>query len=443
MQLTNDVKFILNRLQEYGDGLVVGGCVRDYLLGVEPKDYDFATNIPYDKLLEIFKDYNPKEIGKSFGIIQININEVNYEIALYRTDGNYSDNRKPDSVKFVSNFYEDSSRRDISINAIGYDGKIFIDYHEGINDLNNKLICCVRNAENRFKEDALRMLRAIRFATKYNFTIEQNTYKAIENCSHLIQNISAERIQSELNKILLCDKPSTGIRLLFNTGLLKYILPELTDCADFEQNNPNHDKDVFEHTMSVLDNTKPILINRLSALFHDIGKPQTFSLDENGVGHFYGHDKKSEEMSHDIMKRLKYTLSQTDVVMRLVGNHMNKSQKQSNKSIKKLINRITYEYMDNYFDLLKADILGSIAPYNFEKLNSLIERVGNIKTNNEPICKRDLEISGNDIISITGIKQGKKVGELLNKIEEMVLIDSKLNNKETLIEIAKELSKHD
>ena len=437
IDLPRDVKFILKELNKYGLGLLVGGSIRDILLGVEPNDFDFATNIKYNELLEIFKNFSPKEIGKDFGIIQIKINGIHYEIAKFRQDGQYSDNRRPDSVKFVNSFYEDASRRDFSVNAMGYDGNVLYDFFNGQADLKEGIIRFVGNGETRIKEDSLRMLRAIRFLTKSkDFKLHNYTYEDVYYNSPLIKNISPERIRMELDKILVSNLPSKGFKILQDTGLLKHIIPELDICKEFNQNNSHHDKDLFEHTMVVLDNTEPNLVTRLSALFHDIGKPDTHSKDDNGESHYYLHHKVSADMSEDIMKRLKYDNDTINKVKRLIYNHMNKSDRQSDKSIKKFINRVGKENLDMMFDLLKSDIIGHKPPHNFESLNELKSKCNNFLSEKEPTTRFELEIKGKDIIKL-GFKQGKIIGEILENCMDLVLDNPKLNNKEDLIRFVK------
>ena len=433
IKLPKDVEFILKKLNENEEGLVVGGSIRDLLLGLEPKDYDFATNISYEKLLGIFKEYSPKEIGKAFGIVQIKVNGVHYEIAKYRTDGKYSDMRRPDDVVFVDNYFEDAKRRDFTINAIAYDGENLIDYFNGINDLENKTIKFIGSSDNRIKEDALRMLRAVRFAHRYGFTIDGSSRYSILHNSRAITNISKERIRDEFNKMLLSDKPSDCIRILQDVDLLRYIIPELCVCIGFDQRNPHHNKNVYEHILSVLDFSKKDLVVRLSALLHDIAKPKCFSVDDNGVGHFYGHDKESGVMAENILRRLKYDNKTIERVVILVSNHMNKAHKKSNKAIKKFINRVGEDNVNDMFDLLRADILGSSSPFDFNSLDSLIKNIYRVIYSKEPTKVNDLNINGQDLIEI-GFKQGKIIGEILDKCMEYVLEYPDKNDKVILIE---------
>jgi tRNA nucleotidyltransferase (CCA-adding enzyme) len=434
-----DVKDILQRITLKGyKALVVGGCIRDSLLGKKTKDWDVTTNCEFDVLKDIFSDCNPKEIGNHFGILQITINNVSYEIAKFRKDGEYSDNRRPDDVEFVNDFKEDASRRDFTINAMGYDGVELFDYFDGLNDLNKGLIKFVGNPTQRIKEDALRMLRAIRFATINSFILEVNTIRAIKENFNLINNISNERIKDELNKIILSDNVKYGLELLRVSRLIEIVLPELYKCVGFDQNNPYHDKSVYGHIIEVISNTKPILVNRLAALFHDIGKPKCFTVDEKLVGHFYGHEKLSSQIAKEVMTRLKYDKKTIDSVCRIVENHMNKSQIKSKSAIKRLINRVGVENLEGLLDVMRADILGSKPPFDFTSFNELNKNIINILQNNEPTKVSHLAINGRDVMSF-GFK-GKEVGEVLGKFTDMVIESPDINNRETLLLFLKTLT---
>lgn len=435
-----DVKDILQRIILKGyKALVVGGCIRDSLLGKQSKDWDIATNCDFDVLKELFSDCNPKEIGSHFGVLQVTINSISYEIAKFRTDNKSSDNRHPDSVEFVNDFKEDASRRDFTINAMGYDGVELFDYFDGLDDLDKGLIKFVGNSTQRIREDALRMLRAIRFATVNSFILEADTGRAIKENFNLINNISNERIKDELNKIILSDNVKYGLELLRVSRLIEIVLPKLYECVDFDQNNPYHDKNVYEHIIEVISNTKPILVNRLAALFHDIGKPKCFTVDENLVGHFYGHEKVSSEIARSIMMRLKYDNKTIDSVCKIVENHMNKSQLKSKSAIKRLINRVGIENLEGLLDVMRADILGSKPPFDFTSFNEFNKNIINILQNNEPTKVSHLAINGHDVMAF-GFK-GKEVGEILGKFMDMVIESPELNNRENLLLCLKTLTK--
>jgi len=295
------VDFRINKLDENGfEAFAVGGCVRDSILNKVPGDWDMTTSALPENIISIFDKTIPT--GMKHGTITIIIDKESFEVTTYRIDGDYKDNRRPDQVEFVTSIKEDLSRRDFTINAMAYNHKEgLIDFFNGKEDLQSRIIRCVGDANTRFKEDALRMLRAIRFSAQLEFSIEEETFKAIANNSHLIKAISQERIREELTKILLSEKPSYAFINLEKSGILKHILPEIQKMAGFDQRNPHHDKDIFMHTLSVVDNTPKDKNLRLAALFHDIAKPVTFSVDNKGIGHFYGHGKIGTEITEKVL----------------------------------------------------------------------------------------------------------------------------------------------
>lgn len=442
IKLPGYIKNIINILNIYQyEAYVVGGAVRDSLLGKEPKDYDIVTSAKPDKVIDIFEKLNYQVIptGLKHGTVTV-LDECNpIEITTFRVDGKYSDNRRPDSVTFVETLEEDLSRRDITINAMAYHPDLgIIDYFGGESFLEQKCIKTVGNASERFKEDALRMMRVIRSACQLDFEIERYTFEGIQINAELIKNVSNERIRDELIKILLSDCPSRGIELLQESGLLQYILSELNYCVGFDQNNPHHNKDVFKHTLKVLENVPKNINVRLAALLHDIGKPTTFSVGEDGVGHFYSHHMKGYDLVQDILKRLKFDNKTVENVSVLVKEHMSRYPHIRKSSIKKLINRIGENNIDDLINLQIADIIGSIPPYDFKNVIDLKEEIYRVLNEKEPLSIKDLDINGYDLINI-GMKPGKQMGEILNKLLEMVLENPDLNTKDILIKEAKSL----
>lgn len=443
IMIPRDVKFIIDILKNKGyEGYTVGGCVRDSILKREPQDWDITTNALPENTISIFKDKGIRviETGLKHGTITILINSIGYEVTTYRIEGEYSDNRHPDNVTFTTSLKEDLSRRDFTINAMAYnDDNGLADHFCGIEDLKNKVIRCVGKADDRFKEDALRMLRAVRFSAQLGFQLEfEDLFISIKQNAHLIKNISQERIREELCKILICDKPSSGILALKESNLLEYILPELMTCIGFNQQNIHHDKDVFSHVLAVLDNTPAKLEIRLAALLHDIGKPQCFTIDENKTGHFYGHHKKSADISREILKRLKFDNKTIDTVSLLVYEHMSKFDKIKTSSIKKFMSRVGVENLEDLFQLQIADIKGASKEFqDFSKILDLKDKCQIILDEKQPLSIKDLDINGRDLME-SGIKQGKQIGEILNMLLEMVLEHPELNNKGKLIEIIKQ-----
>lgn len=438
--IPQDVQHIMNILKSKGyESYVVGGCVRDSLLKREPKDWDLATNALPGEILNIFGKQGFKVIktGIKHGTVTIVINNNSYEITTYRVDGEYLDNRHPENVIFTTSLKEDLSRRDFTINAMAYnDENGLVDYFNGISDLKSKVIRCVGNANDRFNEDALRMLRAVRFSSQLDFKLDfEDTFESIKKNASLIENISAERTREELCKILISNKPSTGILNLKESRLLNYTLPEIIPCVDFHQHNIHHDKDVFYHILVVLDNTPQKLIIRLAALLHDIGKPQCFTLDEKGEGHFYGHNKISADISKKVLNRLKFDNKTIDIVYRIVYEHMSKFDNMKPSTIKKFINRIGIGNLEDLFQLQIADIKGSSnKEADFSDILIFKHKCETILNEKQPLNVKDLKINGSDLINM-GIKQGKQIGNILKFLLEKVLENPELNNKEKLLNI--------
>lgn len=437
IQIPSDVHKILDILNINGyEGYIVGGCVRDSILNRKPNDWDICTNCTPEKMLDIFNIFKVIPTGLKHGTVTVVINNENYEVTTYRIDGEYSDGRHPAKVMFTNQLKEDLKRRDFTINAMAYNDKMgLIDYYEGLQDIYNKTIRCVGNPVKRFSEDYLRMLRAVRFSTQLEYKLEDYTFRAIQELSKSIIDISVERIREELNKILTADIPSNGLKLLNTTSLLKYIMPELEVCVGFNQYNPHHDKDVFNHILSVVDNTENDLILRLSALFHDIGKPKTFSLDKDGVGHFYNHNVKSAYITKKVMKRLKYDNKSINQVSILVKEHMSRYNNLSDKAIKRLINRVGSNNIDKLFNLQIADTKGSTKRHNIDDVIELKRQVERILNEKQPLSKKDLKITGHDLIEL-GVPEGKQIGEILSKLLEIVLENPELNKKDILIKNA-------
>lgn len=436
IQMPDGVNRILNILNFHGyDGYVVGGCVRDSILHKTPNDWDICTNCTPEEMLEVFSSFKVIPTGLKHGTLTVVIDNENYEVTTYRIDGEYVDGRHPEQVEFTNSLKEDLKRRDFTINSMAYnDEKGLVDYFEGMTDISNGKIRCVGDPFQRFNEDYLRMLRAIRFSAQLGYRLDMDTLTAIKKLSKNIIKISEERIREELNKILLSKKPSKGLKLLNDTNLLKYIIPELENCVGFEQHNPNHDKDVFSHILNVVDNTESDLILRLSALFHDIGKPETFSLDEVGVGHFYNHHIKSSDITKLVMKRLKYDNKSTEEVVTLVKEHMSRYQKLRVDNTKKFINRVGIDNLDRLFKLQIADVRGSTKRYDISNILELKSNVEQILNEKQPLSIKDLEINGYDLMQL-GIPQGKEIGIILNELMELILENPELNIKQNLINL--------
>jgi len=436
-KIPNEAFYVLNKLYEHKyESFLVGGCIRNMLLEKDVKDWDVTTQAKPNEVINIFgKEHHVIPTGIKHGTVTVIINEIPIEITTYRTDGEYSNNRHPDSVKFVSIVKDDVDRRDFTINGLLYNGRDVVDCVGGLKDLNQRKIRAIGNADDRFSEDSLRMMRCIRFSCQLGFDIIKSTIQSIERNAELIKNVSQERIRDELIKILMSDKPSKGIGLLAKTNLLKYILPELQECVGFDQHNKHHNKNVFNHILKVLENTPAVLNLRLATLFHDISKPETFTMDDNGQGHFYLHHKVGADKTREIMKRLKFDNETIDNVCILVYNHMARYPKLREGSVKKLLRRLGEHNVDDLINLQIADIIGSKSPYDFENVVLLKNELKRIIETKEPIAVNQLAINGHDLIEL-GIKPGKRMGEILNELLLLVMDKPEMNTKEQLLLIA-------
>jgi len=437
IKLTEDVSYILDILIKNGyEAYIVGGCVRDSLIERQLKDWDITTSAKPEDILRLFEKTIPT--GIKHGTVTVVLNKNNYEVTTYRIDGDYSDNRHPDEVIFTSSLKEDLSRRDFTVNSLAYNSiNGLVDMFDGISDLHNRLIKCVGDPDKRFNEDALRMLRAIRFACQLDFTIDEETYKAISRNYALLRNVSSERIKDEFCKILLTSKPSRGMKMLLETKLLDYIVPELKESVGFDQKNPHHDKNVFDHIMSVLDNSEENLVVRLGALLHDIGKPRTFSIDKKGIGHFYGHNVVSAQMAEEILKRLKFDNKTIEKVLIIITEHMSAYNNMKNRTLKKFISRVGVDNLEDLFQLQIADSKGHKKDADFSPILKRREEVKKILESGEPFTVSQLKINGNDLITL-GYKPGKYIGVLLNELLEKVMEKPELNNRDSLLKIARE-----
>lgn len=439
-KLPNYINEILERLNNANhEAYVVGGAVRDMVRGIEPNDYDITTNCTPDEIENLFIDKKLVKVGKKYGTIIVLNNGEDIEITTYRSDGEYIDGRRPDKVEFSSKLEDDLKRRDFTINALAYnnyDG--LIDLYGGLSDIENKIIKAVGDPYKRFNEDYLRILRGIRFASQLQFNIEKNTIKAMKKNSRFINLISSERIRKEFFLMILSDKPSNSIRLLDEIGILKILFPEIYNMKKFNQRTPFHTMDLYEHSLCVMDNTDARLEQRLGGLFHDIGKLETFSIDDKtGIGHFYGHSQIGTEMTIAIMKRLKASNILTEDVSNIVHYHMNNKDEISLSGLKRLLNKFG-KNIDNLFKVQMADtICSNNIESNIERIKKREIKIKEIINGKEPYNRKDLQINGNDLIEV-GYKEGRVLGEILEYLFDLVLEDKNLNKKDILIEKARE-----
>lgn len=424
-------------LQDNGhSAYVVGGCVRDSILNRPIHDWDICTSATPDQMLEIFKDYKIIETGLKHGTITIVIDKEQYECTTYRIDGNYSDNRRPDTVTFTSDLIEDLKRRDFTINAMVYnDDEGLIDPFDGLKDIEYNKIQCVGFAKDRFEEDALRILRAIRFASQLDFVLTPDTDWEIHRQYNNLENIAIERINSEFCKIVSSD--SFCVQLLLYKDVFSLFIPELKNMIDFPQNNPYHNYDVFDHTIYAIEYCESDdLTVRLAVLFHDIGKPHCYQDGEDGIRHFKGHGKVSAEMTDKIMKRLKFDNETRNNVVQLVHYH-DATFEVARKYIKRWLNKIGVDQFRRLLDIRRADIKGQKFDYDKER----IEKVDNIERlleevleENQCFTLKDLAVNGRDLIQI-GFKSGKELGETLNMLLDGVINEEFENNKEYLLNV--------
>lgn len=429
---------VLASLEEKGyESYLVGGFVRDKLMGRVSSDIDIATKARPDEIKEVFRDKKTIEVGKAFGTIKLIADHKEYEITTFRSDGIYKDKRRPVGVSFSDSIYEDLKRRDFTINAIAIRNNEIIDPFDGRNDLEKKLIRAVGNPNERIEEDYLRALRAVRFASTLGFEIDGGLKNAIRENSSNISYISVERQRAELDKIILSDNPARGIRLLEDLDLLDEILPEVANMVGFDQKSPHHNLDLFEHSLKVLENVPKDLPTRLAALFHDTGKPDTFFLDENGHGRFFGHQKISEDLAKNRLKVLKYPNKTIEEVCFLIGRHMDSSNTYSEKSVARLLRKLGDEGLRRLFDLQEADILATVHDdiSNIENGRRFLDEI----ISKEPALSRaDLAINGKDLIKI-GFEEGKVLGYVLDELFKAVFEGDLPNKKDKLLDFASKI----
>ncbi|SCX04637.1 tRNA nucleotidyltransferase (CCA-adding enzyme) [Lachnospiraceae bacterium YSD2013] len=433
IDLPKNVKFIIDTLESAGyEAYAVGGCVRDSILGRTPNDWDITTSAKPLETKALFK--KTFDTGIKHGTISVLLGKEIYEVTTYRIDGEYEDARHPKEVTFTAELKEDLLRRDFTINAMAYNPTSgIVDLYGGIEDLKNHVIRCVGVPHDRFSEDALRIMRAVRFAAQLDYTIEEKTQEAIRELAGTLSKISAERIQVELIKLLTSDHPEF-LKLAWELGITKVILPEFDRAMESEQNNPNHAYSVGEHSLKVMQYLPPDKVMRLAGLFHDIGKMDTKTTDEKGVDHFYGHPEVGAKIAAEVFNRLKFDNDTKTKVCRLVECH-DWFIGAVPSHIRRYMNRIGEEFFPMIFDFNKADIMAQ-SFYNreekLEDLEVLKEAYMKVKEAGDCINIKDLAITGSDVIK-AGVPAGPKVGAVLKALLEEVLDDPAKNNKDYLL----------
>ena len=433
--LDDDVKFILEQLNKNGTGFLVGGAVRDKILNKDPGDYDFATDIGYSELKRIFADYSPKEMGAHFGILMINVNGKSYEIAKFRKETGVYNSRYPKEIKFVKTIEEDLARRDFTINSLAYSKQTgIVDLYGGRQDIRRKVIRFVGKPKLRIEEDALRILRAFRFISKLGFNLDKKTSEAIYKKRKFLSKISKERIFDELSKILMGKYSKKAFIEMKKLRVLEIIIPEFRYTYNFNQNNPNHTDDLFNHIIKVIHLCDYDLITRFAALFHDLGKINVKIIDAKGIFHFYGHEKESALIAEEELRHLKASNDFTNSVKKIVKNHMLIYQDVSDKTLKKLIIEMEEKNLKRLFNLFYADLNSkgiSRKKENEKILKNFWDKIENIKKQGKIPQFNDLDITGIDLINLKF--SNREIGEVKNKLYELVLGDEIENEKEALL----------
>ena len=448
MEIPKEVKKVIEQLKEKGfDAYIVGGCVRDLLREVEPEDWDITTNAKPEEIQKIFPKsfYENKFLTVTVQTGSKNLRLKEIEITTYRSEAKYTNKRHPDKIGFAKTLEEDLARRDFTINAIALEiqdtGYKIQDIYRGQKDLEARIIRAVGNAEDRFNEDALRMLRAVRFATVLDFSIEEKTEQAIKKSALWLEKISKERLRDELIKIIMNKRAAQGIELLRTLNLLKYIIPELEEGYGVEQNK-HHIYECYDHNLRSLDYAAKRNFNkyvRLAALFHDIGKPKT----KRGQGldaTFYNHEVVGAKMTNQVLNRLKFPKKDIEKITKLVRYHLfyYNVGEVSDSSVRRLVRQVGLENMEELLQVRMADRIGSgvpkAEPYKLRHLKYIIEKVSQ-----DPISVKMLKVNGHDVMEILKIKPGPKIGQILDILLGYVLDAPKKNKKEFLKKEIKKL----
>lgn len=452
------VSHVTERLQKAGfEAYLVGGCVRDLIMDREPKDWDITTNARPEQIQKVFEELKTV-FENNFGtvtVINISANEADrdvtreirkedeVQITTYRSDGKYSDSRHPDSVSYETKLEKDLERRDFTMNAISWDPikDIVVDPYKGHKDIKDKLIKCVLYPNDRFREDALRMLRAVRFSTVLNFAIEGETLKAISENSELLKNISPERIRDEFMKIIDSPSPAMGVDLLQKTGLLKYIIPELEEGIGCEQKGA-HIYDVYNHILHALQHSADKCLStavRLSAMFHDIGKPATRRYDKTRDKYtFFGHEVVGARITKKVLERLHFSRETIDLVVKLVRNHMffSDTEQITLSAVRRIVRNVSPEHIWLLMEVRECDRVGmkkAEAPYRLRKYHAMIE-----EALHDPISVGQLKIDGEYLMKELDMKPGPRMGWILHALLDEVLENPELNTVEKLSERVKD-----
>lgn len=439
IQLPDKVHNIINTLEEAGyEAYAVGGCVRDSILGREPDDWDITTSAKPEETKHLFP--RTVDTGIKHGTVTVLLGGEGFEVTTYRIDGTYEDGRHPTEVTFTANLKEDLRRRDFTINAMAYNDRSgLVDLYGGLADMENRVIRCVGDAGERFDEDALRMLRAVRFSAQLGYRIDEATGEAVRALAPNLQKISAERIQAELVKLVTSPHPDY-LRNAYELGITAQILPEFDLCMETPQRHKHHCYDVGEHILHSMLGVEADKVLRLGMLFHDIGKPQTLTIDPDGTTHNKKHPFEGEKITRKVMRRLKFDNDTTDKVTKLVLYH-DYDIAPTEAGVRRAVNRIGEDIFPMIFTVRRADIAAQSDYMREEKLVKVahIEKLyREILARRDAVTVKDLAISGNDLIA-EGMPPGRQIGETLSALLERVLDDPSLNTKEILLKLYKEV----
>ena len=415
---------------------LVGGAVRNICAGLDVSDYDFATDARPEDVMGLFKKVIPT--GVKHGTVTVLYGSHRLEVTTFRQDGTYTDSRRPDKVHFTPSIHEDLKRRDFTINSMAYNLSTgdLLDPHGGREDIEKRIIRAIGTPAERFREDALRIMRACRFAAQLEFSIDKQTLEGMKSTVSGLSSVSSERIRDEIEKILKAVKPSTAFRVMENTGVLEIILPELSACRGVAQKS-FHNFDVLDHLLHACDGApsdRPDI--RIAALLHDVGKPASMEIDELGIPSFHNHENHSVRIGRKILNRLKFPKSFEKHVLHLIEHHMfNYLPEWSDSAVRRFIARVGVENIDDLFLLRRADQYGMDGRRKFDNLDMFDKRIRKILEKDSAFCIRDLDINGNILNSKAGIPKGPAMGTVLDFLLETVLDDPSLNSEETLLKI--------
>lgn len=440
MDMPKNVDIAINLLQSAGfEAYAVGGCVRDSLLGKTPNDWDITTSAKPEDMKSVFADFHCIDTGIKHGTVTVVIDGEPLEITTFRLDGEYEDNRHPKSVTFTSNLGADLGRRDFTVNAMAYSKMTgTVDLFGGQNDLKNKIIRCVGDPDRRFNEDALRILRALRFASALDFEIEEKTAQSLLKNRALLGNISEERIAKELLK-LVCGKGAKRILTDFAPVLFE-ILPELQPMYKNSHDNPHHCYDIYEHTLIAVESIDPEPTLRFAMLLHDCGKPAVKKFDENGVAHFYGHQRISAEISAQILARLKVSNKFRDEILFLVSNHDRWELYENTEKMSRYLSKFGLDGVLNLLKVMRADVLAQSPEYRYrlDQIADAEETAKNLAAQKPCLSLSELQINGRTLMDI-GIPQGRKLGAVLAQLLDEVIDGVTKNTQEALTTRAREI----